>query len=171
MHTPYSGLVGSHAVITQISRNDIESHNVAPASVALNRLTESLEALEKSNGTISLVVSGYDDDPRELHMIPEVCAYFRALDADFPYWFHVCSRMDHTLRMLFMMMTDLMPSLSENGTVQYLIENDALNEFVHQRLDAMDMLHAKLGFDEAENQRIGVLVINYFNSLISNNIA
>jgi hypothetical protein len=166
MHTPYSGLVGSHVVVAQISRDDIESHNIAPASAALNRLIDSVDALEKSNGTISLVVSGYDDDPRELHMIPEVCAYFQALDADFPYWFHVCTRMGHTLRMLFMTMADLTPSLSENGTVQYLIENEQLNEFVHRRLDAMDMLHAKFGFDEAESERIGGLVLNYFASLI-----
>lgn len=166
MHTPYSGLVGSHVVIATIDRTDIESNNIVPACAALNRLVESVEALVNSNGTISLMVSGYDDDPRELHMIPEVRDYFVALDADFPYWFHICTRMDHTLRMLFMMMADPLPALNENGTVQYLIANDDLNEFLNRRMEAIDMLHAKFGFDEAENQRIGELVINYFTSLI-----
>jgi hypothetical protein len=166
MHTPYSGMVGSHVVIAKIDRVDIESSNVAPASAALNRLVESNESLINSNGTISLMVSGYDEDPRELHMIPEVRDYFVALDADFPYWFHICTRVDHTLRMLLMMMADPLPSLNESGTVQYLIANDDLNEFLNRRMDAMDMLHAKFGFDEAENQRIGELVLNYFESLI-----
>jgi hypothetical protein len=166
MHTSYSGLVGSHVIVATIDRADIESSNIAPASASLNRLVESTEALEKSNGTISLTVSGYDDDPRELHMIPEVRDYFVALDADFPYWFHVCTRMEHTLRMLFMMIADPLPALNENGNVQYLIANDDLNEFVNRRMDAMDMLHAKFGFDEVENERIGNLVLNYFASLI-----
>jgi hypothetical protein len=166
MHTPYSGLVGSHVVVATIDRADIESRNVAPASSALNRLVESTEVLEKSNGTISLMVSGYDDDLRELHMIPEVRDYFVALDANFPYWFHICTRMDHTLRLLFMMMADLVPSMNESGAIQYLFSNDDLNEFLNRRMDAMDMLHAKFGFDEAENQRIGELVLNYFASLI-----
>ncbi|MGZ5858144.1 MAG: chlororespiratory reduction 6 domain-containing protein [Burkholderiaceae bacterium] len=166
MHTPYSGMVGSHVVIAKIDRADIESRNVAPASAALNRLVESSEALINSNGTISLMVSGYDDDPRELHMIPEVRDYFVALDADFPYWFHICTRLDHTLRMLFMMIADPLPALNDSATVQYLIANDDLNEFLNRRMEAIDMLHAKFGFDEAENVRIGELVLNYFASLI-----
>jgi hypothetical protein len=32
MQTPYSGLVGSHVVVAQISREDIERHNIAPAN-------------------------------------------------------------------------------------------------------------------------------------------
>jgi hypothetical protein len=166
MHTPYSGLVGSHVVVATINRADIEACNVAPASAALNRLVGSADALINSNGTISLMVSGYDDDSRELFMIPEVRAYFQALDADFPYWFHVCTRMDHTLRMLFTMMADMVPGANKSGSTQYHIANDDLNDFLNRRMDAMDMLHAKFGFDEAENQRIGELVLNYFASLI-----
>jgi hypothetical protein len=167
MHHPFSGLVGSKVVIVTISRDDIESCNIQPALASLNKLVASGEALAASNGTISLVVSGYDNDPRELHMIPEVREYFRNLDADFPYWFHVCTRIEHSLRLLFTMLVDTTPVIDAAHPAGAQFSNDDLNNFINRHFDAMDSLHGKHGFPEEENQRITGLVMNYFQTLIS----
>ncbi|HJV73679.1 MAG TPA: chlororespiratory reduction 6 domain-containing protein, partial [Noviherbaspirillum sp.] len=90
----YGGLVGTKVVVITIQREDIERRKIEPALSSLNRLIDSQEALEASNGTISLMVSGYDDDPRELHLIPEVRTFFLELDEQFPFWFHVCTRIE-----------------------------------------------------------------------------
>jgi len=167
-HNLYAGLIGSKVVVVTITREDIEACNTAPALRSLNRLVDSRDALEASDGTISLLVSGYDDDPRELHLIPEVRTYFQRLDENFPFWFHVCTRIEHTLRLLFMLLADLTPATHPNNAASttYYFANDDLHLFISQRMEAMDSLHAKYGFSEEKSQRIGELVLNYFDSLI-----
>jgi hypothetical protein len=165
MQNPYSGLVGSKVVIATIECDDIVRCDIEPALAALNKLIESPDALKESNGTISLLVSGYDNDPRELQTIPEVRAYFQALDAKFPYWFHVCTRIEHSLRMLFMMLADVKP-VTMAGAVSFQFANDDLRAFLLQHLLAMDSLHARHGFSEEESVRITELVMNYFESVI-----
>jgi len=169
MHNLYAGLVGSKVVVVTITREDIEAGNTGPALRSLNRLINSREALEASDGTVSLLVSGYDDDPRELHLIEEVRTYFRLLDENFPFWFHVCTRIEHTLRLLFTLLVDFTPAAhsKDASMVSYHFANDDLHQFISQRMDAMDTLHAKYGFSEEKSQQIGEFVLNYFESLIS----
>lgn len=166
MQHPYSGLIGSHVTVVTISREDIESGNIDAAVASLNKLVTSKAALEASNGTISLLISGYDHDPRELYMIQEVRDYFQALDAAFPYWFHILARLEHSLRMVFMLLVDLMPVPAPDGSVQVQFANDDLHTFLEQHFQAMDSIHGKVGFSEQENARITELVMNYFDSLI-----
>lgn len=169
MQNLLTGLVGSKVVIVTIPREDIERHNVAPALASLSKLTESRQALESSNGTITLLVSGYDNDPRELHLIPEVRRYFQALDQQFPFWFHICVRIEHSLRMIFTMLADLEPIALEQpaGAIGYSISNDDLNTFVGLHLEAMRGLHVKYGFDPMESDRTANLEENYFTTLIA----
>jgi hypothetical protein len=169
MQNPYSGLVGSRVVMVTIERDDIVACNIEPALASLNKLIESPDALKESNGTISLLVGGYDHDPRELHTIPEVRGYFQALDAKFPYWFHVCTRIDHSLRMQFMMLADLKP-VTMAGAVSFQFANDDLHAFLLQRLQAMDSLHARHDFSEDESLRITELVMNYFESVTADDM-
>lgn len=167
MSHPFSGLVGQHVTIVTVARADIERDNIDAALTSLNKLVESKAALEASNGTISLLVSGYDTDPRELHMIPEVRAYFEQLDAAFPYWFHILTRIEHSLRLVFMLLVDLTPVPSRDGSVNAQFANDDLHDFLDRHFDALDSIHGKFGFPEEENARITELVMNYFDALIS----
>jgi hypothetical protein len=155
----------SKSMTKRTRRNHASGFKANVALAALNKLVESASALTNSNGTISLLVSGYDNDPRELHTILEVRVYFQALDAQFPYWFHVCTRIDHSLRMLFMMLVELKP-VTMAGAVRFQFANDDLHAFLLQRLQAMDSLHAKHGFSEEKSLRITELVMNYFESVI-----
>lgn len=169
MTNALTGLVGSHLVVTTITRADIEAQNVVPALASLNKLVASKQALDASNGTISLMVSGYDDDPRELYVIPEVRQYFHVLDDQFPYWFHVCARIDHTLRLLLMMLVEIeqVPQSPESSSAEARFSNDDLHLFLLHHIQTMNTLHTRHGFDEETSAKIGELVISYFESLIS----
>jgi hypothetical protein len=166
MQHPYSGLIGSHVTVVTISRYDIERGNTDAAVASLNKLVASKTALETSNGTISLLVNGYDHDPRELYIIPEVRVYFQTLDAAFPYWFHILTRLELSLRMVFMLLVDLTPVPSKDGTVQVQFANDDLYAFLEDHFRAIDSIHGKYGFSEEKNAQITELVMNYFDSLI-----
>jgi len=51
-------------------------------------------------------VSGYDDDPRELVLIPEVRAFFRTFNARWPFWSFACDLSMHSLMMMTMCCLD-----------------------------------------------------------------
>ncbi len=82
------------------SRRQAETGDVGEPLEFLRRLTaEKATALEYS-GRISLVVDGYNEDPRELFEIPEVRAYCQRLDQEWPYWFFFLSQADESIKML-----------------------------------------------------------------------
>lgn len=67
-------------------RSDIEAKNVKGILGRLRLLSATREDLMRYQGKVSLSVSGYDNDPRELHLIPEVKRWFQSLDLEWPYW-------------------------------------------------------------------------------------
>jgi hypothetical protein len=91
MHKIYGGLVGSKVAIVTVPRERIETGDTAPVLASLERLIASREALEASNGTISLLVNGYDADPRELHLWID-----HGLKDGLPSWMIVIQRLDRS---------------------------------------------------------------------------
>lgn len=120
MQHPFSGLVGDYVTVVTIPRSDIEVANIDATLESLNKLVESKEALEASNGSISLLVSGYDKDSRELHMIPELRQYFE--------------------------LVDLTPLSEPNGPVNVKFSNDDLRAFLERHFQTMDSAYGKFRF-------------------------
>ena len=48
-------------------------------------------------GVVTFYFDGWDADPRETAEIPEIRAYFAALNKGFPYWLHYVEKVDDTL--------------------------------------------------------------------------
>ena len=49
-------------------------------------------------GSMLLCVEGYDNDPREIHCIPEVRRFYTAFHEAWPYWLYFCNLDVDTLR-------------------------------------------------------------------------
>jgi len=71
-------------VILIIERKHIEKADIMPVLMLFNGGDVSKEAIWGLLGFLTLSVSGYDDDPRELWQIPEVRAWFTELERVFP---------------------------------------------------------------------------------------
>ena len=69
------------------SRQEVEAGDVAHALATLQKLLKP-EVARRARQRLVFCITGYDDDPRELHMIPEVREWMRELDGRFPYWFY-----------------------------------------------------------------------------------
>lgn len=61
-------------VILMFSRQQVETGDLAETLALLRRLTADRQTAIDFCGRISLVVDGYNDDPRELFEVPEVRA-------------------------------------------------------------------------------------------------
>jgi len=87
-------------VILLFSRSQVETCDVDEPLQLLRRLTEGRQTAIDFCGRISLVVDGYNDDPRELFEVPQVRAYIRRLDQAWPYWIFFLSQVDESIKLL-----------------------------------------------------------------------
>lgn len=70
----------SEPVILMFSRHQVETCDIAEPLALLRRMTADRHTAIDFCGRMSLVVDGYQEDPRELFEIPEVRAYVARLD-------------------------------------------------------------------------------------------
>jgi hypothetical protein len=68
------------------SRTEIEARDVTHALAMLNKLLSPNDAT-RLKGRLIFDIRGYED-PRELFEIPEIRAWIKEVDKDFPYWFY-----------------------------------------------------------------------------------
>jgi hypothetical protein len=87
-------------VILMFSRRQVETCDVDEPLELLRSLTADRQTAIDSCGRISLVVDGYNDDPRELFEVPEVRAYIKRLDQEWRHWFFFLSQADESIKLL-----------------------------------------------------------------------
>jgi len=90
----------SEPVILMFSRRQVETCDIDEPLQFMRRLTADRQTALEFSGRISLVIDGYNDDPRELFEIPEVRAYIKRLDQEWRYWFFFLSQADESIKLL-----------------------------------------------------------------------
>ena len=80
----------SEPVVLLISRREVEAADIASVLSRLKPFLASREEAWRYRGQMTLVVDGYNHDPRELADVPEVRTLLRKLEASWPHW--ACSR-------------------------------------------------------------------------------
>jgi len=75
----------SEPVVLMISRREVEAADLASVLSRLKVFLATREDAWLYRGQMTLVVDGYNNDPRELVDIPEVRALLRRLEAEWPY--------------------------------------------------------------------------------------
>ncbi|WIM05890.1 MAG: hypothetical protein OHM77_00950 [Candidatus Nitricoxidivorans perseverans] len=115
-------------------------------------------------GRLSLVISGYDTDPRELFEIPEVCRFLRALDEQWPFWLFFFNQVDDSIKLIALCLAssiEVVPGAAH-------IDPDGLRRFLERAFTAVNYLFESYGFPESENEALSTEVSRLFaNSLIS----
>jgi hypothetical protein len=89
-------------IILTITREEIERRTTRLYDL-LRTLTDTPKRAWTHRERLCFIISGYDDDARELYEIPEVCTHFKQVTAQWPYWFHFLAHApginQHTLLM------------------------------------------------------------------------
>ena len=83
---------GPTLIVFKVSRSEIDSQNISSSLDRLLVMTDSRTNVLRYRESMALLVSGYDDDPRELVEIPEVRSFFRKLTSEWPHWFWFLAR-------------------------------------------------------------------------------
>jgi hypothetical protein len=134
-------------VILLISRRAIEHMDVASVVKPLKILLATREDTRLYRGQMSLVVDGYDEDPRALVDIVEVRDFLRAFSAAWPYWAYFFNQVDDSIIILGSCVCGA--EYPGGGTVQ--IDAEKLKSFLLDGLNCVNELFDKHGFPESEN--------------------
>ena len=132
-------------LIIRASRPDVEAARTEPLLTLLRKLLNPEVAL-RAQGRLILVIDGYDDDERELDMIPEVREWMREVDREFPYWLFFMDlgpRSTLTFVAFALCRYERVPGGS-------LLPEEELECFLVTRFAAMNELAAGLNMPEAD---------------------
>ena len=76
----------SDYIVLQISQENIKDCNTSEYVILLHGITGSLHSFEAAFQRYVLLISGYDNDHRELYQIPEVVSFIKDLNSKLPFW-------------------------------------------------------------------------------------
>jgi hypothetical protein len=87
-------------VVLMISRREVEQGDLASVLARLKVFLATREDAWLYRGQMTLVVDGYNDDPRELVDMPQVRTLLRNLEAEWPYWAFFFNQVDDSIKLL-----------------------------------------------------------------------
>ena len=71
-------------------------------------------------------IQGYDNDPREIHSIPEIRRFYAAFHDAWPYWLYFCNLEVGTLRMMVACSLNKLAAMKIDEAESVLVEFDPL---------------------------------------------
>jgi hypothetical protein len=86
--------------------------------------------LREMMGTLMFVIEGYDDDPREVHSIPEIRRFYTAFHEAWPYWLYFCNPETEALRMMVLCCLPSIAAIKVDGRPNVAVNYDRL-ELLH----------------------------------------
>lgn len=84
-------------------------------------------------------IEGWDDDPREIHMIPEVRRFYAAFHDAWPYWLYFCNLDVDILRAMTMCCLPAIDVVQVDGQVPVRVTCDPLDLLNFLKRDFMPM--------------------------------
>lgn len=138
------------------TRAAIESGQVDKAAANLQWLSETAAKARQFQGQLSFKVSGYEIDPRDLDTIPEVCAFFVALTAKWPYWLHYFPVGDESLITIFMMHQAHWAAEAGEDVIDDSVRSHRTGVLLKILATGLADLHKQHGFSELEFESLKV---------------
>ena len=135
-------------VVLLISRREVEQ---ADLTSVLSRLKVFLATREDAwlyRGQMTLVVDGYNNDPRELVDIPEVRSLLHRLEGEWPYWSFFFNQVDDSIKLLLSCVAG--SRYLGNGAVE--MDADLVAAAMARAFGGMNAVFERFNFPEEELQ-------------------
>jgi hypothetical protein len=148
------------------SREQIDAHDISEPLQVLRQLAGNPEKAVAACGRISLVIDGYNTDPRELFEIPEVRRYIKALDDMWPYWFFFLSQADDSIKVVESCLCDsieVVPGVTS-------VDNEQLNTCLTRHFSALNHYCESINLPESRIQEISEGIISLIHNASVNRI-
>lgn len=133
-------------VFLMISRRQVQEFDIVSVLVSLKPFLATREDAWLYRGQMVLSVDGYNDDARELVDIPEVRAFLRKLDLEWPYWGFFFNQVDDSIKLLGSCVCGT--SFPGRGKVE--IDAGKVGDFLNRGFSGMNFIFDKHGFPKSE---------------------
>lgn len=128
-------------LVILISREHIEQRATHSTLDRLLRLSNAESHFRAAAKQCEIMVSGYDDDSRELHEIPEVRQFFGHLATRWPYFWHFAT--DEARRLVHFLMLEFEPVDTPAGRAYRLPPPAAVQAYCQSMIQGTFELYAR----------------------------
>lgn len=136
-------------------REEVANPRVGRCVDDLMYLSNSAEHCRRFANSVVFVFDGYNDDPREVHEIPECRAFLATLNAHWPYWMHFLAPIPDLWATFLLCLTPPGPPVAiGEGKFARRYDPGAFKELLLAQLHAMNNLHQLHTLDVPTRQRI-----------------
>ena len=135
--------MGSDLIVYQFSRSKVErgdfSHFLGLYSP--DKLPSGRRLRTMMNSMV-FCLDGWDDDPREIHSIPEARRFYAAFHQAWPYWLYFCNLEVDTLRTMLCCCLPSITAIKVDGQAHVQVQHDplALLEFIKHGIGPMNAM-------------------------------
>ena len=146
----------SDHIVLQISQRNIQDCDTSEYVTLLHGgATGSLQSFEEAFQKYVLLISGYDDDHRELYQIPEVVSFIKDLNSKLPFWLYFVNTTDK--RFFSWMIACLCQAMSldqDDETIYADFNADAYNDLIEYQFRNIVKLMSGLGMGESVQKKV-----------------
>jgi len=145
----------SDYTILQIPQEAIQNCNTSEYVALLHGATGSLKSFETAFQRYVFLISGYDDDPRELYQIPEVVSFIKDLNSKLPFWLYFVNTGDK--RFFSWMIACLCRAMSldqDDETIYADFDAGAYNDLIEYQFRNIVKLMSGLGMGDSIQEKV-----------------
>ena len=145
----------SDYIVLQISQEAIQNCDTSEYVTLLHGITGSLQSFEAPFQRYVFLISGYDDDPRELYQIPVVVSFIKDLNSKLPFWMYFVNTSDK--RFFSWMIACLCQAMSldqDEKTIYADFNADAYNDLIEYQFSNIVKLMSGLGMGESIQENV-----------------
>ena len=136
----------SEPVVLLISHREVAAGDIASVLSRLKVFLATREDAWRYRGQMTLVVDGYNNDPRELVDIAEVRTLLRGLEAEWPYWAYFFNQVDDSIKLLLSCVAG--SRFLGHGAVE--MDADLVAAALARAFGGINMIFERFGFPEDE---------------------
>ena len=145
----------SDYTVLQIPQEAIQNCDTSEYVTLLHGATGSLQSFEAAFQKYVFLISGYDEDSRELYQIPEVVSFIKDLNSKLPFWLYFVNTSDK--RFFSWMIACLCQAMSldqDEETIYADFNADAYNELIETQFNNIVKLISRLGLGESIQKKV-----------------
>jgi hypothetical protein len=145
----------SDYTVLQIPQEAIQNCDTSEYVTLLHGATDSLQSFESAFQRYVFLISGYDNDQRELYQIPEVVSFIKDLNSKLPFWMYFVNTSDK--RFFSWMIACLCRAMSldqDEETIYADFNADAYNDLIEYQFSNIVKLMSGLGMGESIQEKV-----------------
>ena len=145
----------SDHIVLQITQEAIQNCDTSEYVTLLYGATGTLQSFTEAFQKYVLLISGYDDDPRELYQIPEVVSFIKDLNSKLPFWLYFVNTADK--RFFSWMIACLCQAMSldqDEETIYADFNANTYNDLIEYQFSNIVKLMSGLGMGESTQEKV-----------------